>query len=170
MADRLTPDLVTLGKPMGNGYPVAAVIGRSAVIDPFMASTDYFSTYGGGTVACVAALAVLHAIGAEGIVTNARTTGAHLLGSLTELVGRYDAIAACRGWGLAIGVDIVGDEGQADAALTSSIVNAMRDAGVLIGTTGPLDSTLKIRPPLVIQPADCDLLVDTLDQVLSAGS
>jgi 4-aminobutyrate aminotransferase-like enzyme/Ser/Thr protein kinase RdoA (MazF antagonist) len=165
----LRPDLVTLGKPMGNGYPVAAVIGPAALIDPFIERTDYFSTFGGGTAACAAALAVLRAIDAEGVVANAKRSGEHLRASLDELAARHPRLGARRGWGLALGVDIVqpGDGGL-DPGGAQVIVDDLRDNGVLIGTTGPTGATLKIRPPLVFSRDDGDRLVSVLDGVLSA--
>jgi len=169
-AGNLQPDLVTLGKPMGNGYPVAAVIGASDLIDPFIESTEYFSTYGGGTVASVAALAVLRAIDDEDVVARAQTTGRHLVSALDALSAKHTVIGSPRGWGLAVGVDVIGPDGEPNAARATWIVDELRDRGVLLGTTGPAGSTLKIRPPLVIAPADCDHLVATLDEVLGTIS
>lgn len=169
-AHSLRPDLVVLGKPMGNGYPVAAVIGPGAVIDPFVESTDYFSTYGGGTAACVAALAVLHAIEAEAIVGNARDVGRYLRSTLTDVVRDHPVIGEVRGWGLALGVDVVDPETRApDPNGADVIVNAMRGSGVLIGTTGPTSAVLKIRPPLVFSRADVDELSAALAEALTGG-
>jgi 4-aminobutyrate aminotransferase-like enzyme/Ser/Thr protein kinase RdoA (MazF antagonist) len=168
-ASGLRPDLVTLGKPMGNGYPVAAVVGPASLIDPFIERTDYFSTYGGGTAACAAALAVLRAIDDEGVVANAKQSGEHLRASLDGLAARHPRLGARRGWGLAVGVDIVrpGD-GELDPGCAQVIVDDLRDSGVLIGTTGRSGATLKIRPPLVFSRDDGDRLVSVLDGVLSA--
>jgi 4-aminobutyrate aminotransferase-like enzyme len=167
-ASGLQPDLVVLGKPMGNGYPVAAVVGSAAVIDPFIESTDYFSTYGGGTAACAAALAVLQAIEAEAIVENARDVGRYLRTGISDEARSHPAVGAVRGWGLAVGVEIVDAlTGASDAAAANSIVNAMRASGVLIGTTGPTGAVLKIRPPLVFSRADADELIAALSATLT---
>jgi 4-aminobutyrate aminotransferase-like enzyme/Ser/Thr protein kinase RdoA (MazF antagonist) len=169
-ADGLAPDLVTLGKPMGNGYPVAAVIGSAALVDPFIEGTDYFSTYGGGTAACVAALAVLRVIAEERIVDHVKRVGEQLRADLDRLVATHDPLAACRGWGLAVGVDIVDPTGAPAPACAARITEALRDRGVLVGTTGPRASTLKIRPPLVITADDCALLVERFDDVMAGLS
>jgi 4-aminobutyrate aminotransferase-like enzyme len=169
-ASGLAPDLVVLGKPMGNGYPVAAVVGSAAVIDPFIAATDYFSTYGGGTAACAAALAVLEAIETEAIVENARAVGGYLRSVLGDVGRGHPLVGEVRGWGLAVGVEIVDAvTGAPDATAAESIVNAMRARGVLIGTTGPSGAVLKIRPPLVFSRADADELSTALATVLASA-
>jgi 4-aminobutyrate aminotransferase-like enzyme/Ser/Thr protein kinase RdoA (MazF antagonist) len=153
----VTPDVITLGKPMGNGFPVAAVITRSDLADPFIAATDYFSTFGGNTVAAAAGLAVLRVIDEEDLVERARERGAQLRARLESLPGVGDV----RSWGLLAGVD-VGPE-RADA-----IVNALRARSVLIGRTGPDGGTLKLRPPLIVTADEIDLLAGELADVLAA--
>jgi 4-aminobutyrate aminotransferase-like enzyme/aminoglycoside phosphotransferase (APT) family kinase protein len=166
-ANDLQPDLVVLGKPMGNGYPVAAVVGSAAVIDPFIEATDYFSTYGGGTAACAAALAVLTAIESEAVVDNAREVGRYLRSALQDAARDHPIIGEVRGWGLAVGVTVIDAEtGRPDGATATGIVNAMRARGVLVGTTGPTSAVLKIRPPLVFDRADADELTGALAEVL----
>ncbi|HET7356480.1 MAG TPA: aminotransferase class III-fold pyridoxal phosphate-dependent enzyme [Nocardioidaceae bacterium] len=163
LAGDVPADLVTLGKPMGNGYPVAAVAGPAALVDPFVEGTDYFSTFGGGTAACAAAIAVLGALEEERILQRVAAVGARLVAALREALADRPAIGAVRGWGLAIAVDVVDPStGTADAALTGRIVEGLRERGVLIGRTGPGRSTLKIRPPLVFGDEHADLLVETL--------
>lgn len=167
-ASGLDADLVTLGKPMGNGFPVAAVIGSAGVIDAFVEATDYFSTFGGNPVACAAALAVLTAVEQEGLASNARTVGGYLSKLLLELADREEVLAAPRGWGLAVGVDVGSADTKApDAELARRLVNRMRERGVLIGITGPARSTLKIRPPLVFAPLHAERLVTELHGSLS---
>jgi 4-aminobutyrate aminotransferase-like enzyme/Ser/Thr protein kinase RdoA (MazF antagonist) len=167
-ASDMQPDLVVLGKPMGNGYPVAAVVGSAAVIDSFIESTDYFSTYGGGTAACAAAIAVLRAIESEAIIDNAREVGNYLRSTLSDIAPDHPLIGEIRGWGLAVGVEVV-DPATAAPNPTAAdlIVNAMRARGVLIGTTGPTGAVLKIRPPLVFGRADVDELSAALSAVLT---
>jgi 4-aminobutyrate aminotransferase-like enzyme/Ser/Thr protein kinase RdoA (MazF antagonist) len=164
----IVPDIVTLGKPMGNGHPVAAVITRHDIAERFARTTDFFSTFGGNPVAMAAALAVLEVIDDERILDNTRETGDHLRAGLRELVSRFPQIGDVRGMGLMTGVEIVrpGTK-EPDPATASRIVNGLRDRGVLVGTTGPAENTLKIRPPLVFARRHADLLVETLEAVLN---
>jgi 4-aminobutyrate aminotransferase-like enzyme/Ser/Thr protein kinase RdoA (MazF antagonist) len=162
-ADELDADLVTLGKPMGNGFPVAAVLGGAELVDAFMQDTGYFSTFGGNTVACAAALAVLRAVEDERLTENARTVGEHLKELLGQLTTQNATIAPPRGWGLAVGVDIrSSDSGEPAPDLARQLVNSMRERGILIGLTGAAGSTLKIRPPLVFTASHAERLVTEL--------
>ena len=152
-ASGVVPDVVTLGKPMGNGYPVAAVLLRSDIAAAMAERTTYFSTFGGNPVACAAALAVLDVIEEQQLVENARVVGAYLRGLLEELAARREAIGDVRGRGLLIGVELVVDREtrEPDGALARSVVNHLREMGVLVGRSGKADSALKIRPPLVFE-------------------
>src|ERR671932_1887386 len=129
----ITPDFVTLGKPMGNGYPVAAVVTRAEIVDRFAASASFFSTFGGNPVAAQAALAVLDVIEDERLVDHAGRVGARLLARLRDLG------LNARGHGLLVGVEL--ESGEAAAA----VVDGLRDDGVLIGRTGRAGNVLKIR-------------------------
>jgi 4-aminobutyrate aminotransferase-like enzyme len=163
-AGHLEADLVTLGKPMGNGFPVAAVLGPAELVDEFMDKTEYFSTFGGNMVACAAALAVLRAVDEEGLTVNAQRTGAYLKDLLSDLATRDPRLSAPRGWGLAIGVDIRSpDDARPDPVMARRVVDRMRERGVLIGLTGAAESTLKIRPPLVFTGGHAERLVTELD-------
>jgi 4-aminobutyrate aminotransferase-like enzyme/Ser/Thr protein kinase RdoA (MazF antagonist) len=144
----IAPDVVTLGKPMGNGYPVAAVIARQELFDRLKEKTEVFSTFGGNPVAARAALAVLDVIEDEHLVDNARVVGSELLEAL-----RAFNIGEVRGRGLLVGVELK------SAELADDIVNKMRDAGVLINRTGPHNDVLKLRPPIVFGTEDVELLV-----------
>jgi 4-aminobutyrate aminotransferase-like enzyme len=155
----ISPDLVTLGKPMGNGYPVAAVVARGEIVDRFAAQTRVFSTFGGNPVAARAALAVLDVLEDERLVENAARVGARLRGALEELRGR-SSITAVRGRGLLIGVEL------RDATSAERVVNALRDGGILIGRTGRGGNVLKIRPPLVFRDEHADILVEALGRAL----
>jgi 4-aminobutyrate aminotransferase-like enzyme/Ser/Thr protein kinase RdoA (MazF antagonist) len=169
LAGDLPADLVTLGKPMGNGYPVAAVVGPAELVDPFVEGTDYFSTFGGGTAACAAALAVLRVIEEERIVDRVAVVGGRLVDALRAVTADRADVSAVRGWGLAIAVDIVDPaSGRPDPARTGRIVEGMRDRGVLIGRTGRTRSTLKVRPPLVFGDEHVDLLAEQLAGALAA--
>jgi 4-aminobutyrate aminotransferase-like enzyme len=155
----IAPDLVTLGKPMGNGYPVAAVVARSEIVDRFATQTRVFSTFGGNPVAARAAVAVLDVIEDERLVENAGRVGARLRRALEEL--RDDSsISAVRGRGLLIGVELP------DATAAERVVNSLRDDGILIGRTGRGGNVLKIRPPLVFRDEHADALVEALGRAL----
>ncbi|HSJ50625.1 MAG TPA: aminotransferase class III-fold pyridoxal phosphate-dependent enzyme [Actinomycetota bacterium] len=164
----LTPDFVTLGKPMGNGHPVAAVITRSEIAARFAHETEFFSTFGGNPVACEAGLAVLEVIEREGLVSNAQEMGRRLVEGLRGLMARHPLIGEVRSMGLLVGADLVRDRGTGEPASAEAdrVSNAMRERGVLVGTTGPTSNVLKIRPPLVIASREIALLIQTLDEVL----
>ena len=164
----VVPDFITMGKPMGNGFPVAAVLARSDLVDPFIEATGYFSTFGGNTVAAAAGLAVLRVIETDGLVGRARERGAYLRGRLEELAARTPALGEVRCWGLIAGIDVLDDAGRPDPGRARGIANALRQRGVLIGQTGPLGDVLKVRPPLVVTIEQLDLLVAELGAVLPA--
>ncbi|WP_206057513.1 aspartate aminotransferase family protein [Nitrincola schmidtii] len=167
-AYQVKPDMVTIGKPMGNGHPVAGLVARSDLLDQFGEKQRYFNTFGGNPVSCAAANAVLDVIEDEQLQMNAQRQGQRLRYNLDKLAGRYHCIADIRGSGLFYGIELVKDrESLAPASeLASMVVNAMREAGVLISATGPDANVLKIRPPLVFAEEHVDLLTDTLDKVL----
>jgi 4-aminobutyrate aminotransferase-like enzyme/Ser/Thr protein kinase RdoA (MazF antagonist) len=155
----IAPDVVTLGKPMGNGYPVAAVIARQELFDRLNASTEVFSTFGGNPVAARAALAVLDVIEDERLIENAKRVGEELRTALEKL-----DIGQVRGRGLLVGVELESSK------LAERVVDGMRDAGVLINRTGPHGNVLKIRPPLVFTSEHVDVLVGALAAALAASS
>ncbi len=160
----LIPDLVTMGKPMGNGHPIAAVVARPEVMDKFAENHRYFNTFGGNTVACAVGLAVLDVIEQGHLMENARKMGERLQQGLHTLAARYPVLGEVRGAGLFIGVQVESREA------TSRIVNGLRRAGVLIGSAGRNVDVLKIRPPLTIAPMEVDLLLETLDGVLERNA
>jgi 4-aminobutyrate aminotransferase-like enzyme len=165
----IEPDIVTLGKPMGNGHPVAAVLTRRELAGAFSPDGEFFSTFGGNPVAMAAALAVLELMDDQRIIENARSTGEYLAGRIREVASRTPVIGEVRNVGLAIGVEIVRPgTTDPDRAKANELAEGMREAGVLIGTTGRNGNTLKIRPPLVFQHAHADQLVKTLGRVLPA--
>ena len=172
-ASGITPDLVTLGKPMGNGHPVAAVVARSEIVDRFATDHEFFSTFGGNPVAAAAALAVLDVIESDALVANANFVGAGLQAAIRDLAATHAAIGDVRGRGLMLGVDLVQDRTSRQPAgrLASQVMNSMRERGVLVSTTGREGNVLKIRPPLVITAEEAALIVDALDASLtSAGA
>lgn len=164
----VVPDLVTMGKPMGNGHPVAAVAARPDVLARFAKRRHYFNTYGGNSVSCAAALAVLKVIRDENLLENARRTGEYLRRVLEALAGRTSAIAEVRGAGLFVGVELRHNEasGLAGAAETRRVVNGMCRRGVLVGSTGRHGDVLKIRSPLSFETEHADFLLEALEQTL----
>lgn len=165
----LVPDIVTMGKPMGNGYPVAAMVARHAVLADFGTKSRYFNTFGGSSAAMAAAAAVLDVIESEQLQDNARKTGQMLQEGLRELASRHPMISDVRGAGLFIGAEITRDAGgrpEPAGEEAAAIVNGLRERGVLISASGPGANVLKIRPPLPFGPAEAALLLDRLDKTL----
>lgn len=160
------PDIVTMGKPMGNGHPVAAVALRPSIVAPFGANVRYFNTFGGNPVSCAAASAVLDVIEQDRLLENVRRTGAYLRARLDTLAASSARIGAIRSAGLYAGVDILGEQGR-DAVAAAGIVNAMRDGGVLISATGKDGATLKIRPPIVFDADHVDILIQGLRNAIA---
>ena len=165
----LKPDIVTMGKPMGNGLPIAAMAARAAVLDDFARGVPYFNTFGGNPVSCAAAMAVLEEIEDNGLVENARVVGEHARGRLETLKQKYEFIGDVRGSGLIFGAEMVLDRETKEPAsdFTDRVINAMRHRGVIHSKLGRHKNTLKIRPPLPFSIENADLLFDTLDDVLS---
>jgi 4-aminobutyrate aminotransferase-like enzyme len=169
-ADAVEPDIVTMGKPMGNGHPIAAVVTRAELTRTFSRHDHYFNTFGGNPVSCAAALAVLDVIENENLKQKALEVGEHLVAGLQSLAARHDVIGDVRGNGLFIAVEFVRDRAARlpDAAVAGQVVNELRQRGVLTGAIGPDNNILKLRPPLVINKAEADLMLATLDDVLAS--
>jgi 4-aminobutyrate aminotransferase-like enzyme len=157
-----------MGKPMGNGHPVAAVAARPDVFARFAKRRHYFNTFGGNSVSCAAALAVLKVIRDENLLENARRTGEYLKRGLQALAQRTSAINEVRGAGLFLGVELRHNEasGLSGPAETRRVVNGMCRRGVLVGSTGRHGDTLKIRSPLTFETQHADLLLEALEQTL----
>ena len=164
----VVPDIVTLGKPMGNGHPIAAVITTQEIADSFANGMEYFNTYGGNPVSCAAGLAVLNVIEKEELQKLALQTGKKLIEGLEKLMSKYPIIGDVRGLGLFIGVELVNDRKtkKPAAAEATKIINLMKDKGIFISTDGPLNNILKIKPPLVFNKDNAKKLLNTLDQIL----
>ncbi len=163
---RVTPDVIVLGKPIGNGFPLAAVITTRQIAAAFDNGMEFFSTFGGNPVACAAGLAVLDVLEEEGLQENARIVGDYLLRGLRAI--DHELIGDVRGAGLFLGVELVRDRATLEpaAAEASRVVNRMRERGILAGTDGPLHNVIKLRPPLCFTKADADRVVDVLADVL----
>ena len=155
----VVPDIVVLGKPIGNGHPIGAVITTRAIADSFDNGMEFFSTFGGNTVSCAIGLAVLEVVQEEGLQAHARQIGEQLIHGLKDLSRRYEIIRDIRGSGLFLGVEL--------ATEATRIVNRMRDQGILIGTEGPLHNVLKIRPPMPFSQTDAAHFLTTLEKLLT---
>jgi 4-aminobutyrate aminotransferase-like enzyme/Ser/Thr protein kinase RdoA (MazF antagonist) len=162
------PDIVVLGKPIGNGHPLGAVVTTREIAASFDNGMEFFSTFGGNTVSCAAGLAVLDVLESERLQDHAHRVGNHLLAGLRGLQEKHPVVGDVRGLGLFVGVELVRDRTTLEPATaeTSYVVNRLRDRRILTGIEGPLRNVIKIRPPLPFTEADADLLVETLDEVL----
>jgi 4-aminobutyrate aminotransferase-like enzyme len=168
MRHGVEPDMVTVGKPMGNGYPMAGVIMRPQVVAEFGEKARYFNTFGGNPVAAAAGMAVLDVIKADNLQNNARDVGAFMQDEFRQLAAEFAVIGDVRGAGLFIGVEIVSDAKSKtpDAATTSRLVNGLRERRILISASGPAANVLKIRPPLVFSRENAGMLVAGMREVL----
>src|SRR4029077_17311940 len=166
------PEIVVLGKPIGNGFPLAAVITTVEIADSFDNGMEFFSTFGGNPVACAAGLAVLDVLEEEHLQQNALRVGTRLIESLRSLQTRNALIGDVRGSGLFLGIDLVLDRETREAAplQASYVVNRLRDCGILAGTDGPHHNIIKLRPPLVFSEADANLFVSALDAILQEAA
>lgn len=165
------PDLVTMGKPMGNGQPMGAVAVRPEVLEPFARQTRYFNTFGGNAVSCAAGLAVLDVIARDRLMENAAEVGAHLAAGLRGLALRDPRIGDVRAAGLFIGVDLVDDRHPTGPAraLAGRIVNGLRRRRILVSASGEAGDVLKIRPPLILTREQADLLLSGLAESLETA-
>ncbi len=168
-AQHVVPDIVVLGKPIGNGYPLGAVVTTPEIAASFDNGMEFFSTFGGSTVSCAVGLAVLDVVQRERLQQHAWRVGERMLDGLRSLQDRHAIVGDVRGSGLFIGVELVKDRGSLEPAGddASYVVNRMREEGILIGTDGPFHNVLKIRPPMPFDLADADRLVETLDAILA---
>ena len=168
-ADGLVPDIVTMGKPMGNGHPLSAIVSRREIIEDFSSIGSYFNTFGGNPVSCAAGLAVIDVIEQEGLQENARIVGEYLTSGLRALAEKHTAIGDIRGTGLFIAVELVKDKESREpaTAFTADVVNGLKDRGVLSGAIGPDANILKLRPPMVFSREDADYMLPILDEALA---
>jgi 4-aminobutyrate aminotransferase-like enzyme len=162
------PELVTLGKPIGNGHPLAATVMQGAALDTFTKDQHYFNTFGGNPVAAKVGLAVLDVFDRDGLLRHARETGVYLNERLHDLAEHHDCIGDVRCSGLMAGIEIVSARVSKSPAAdwARAIVNHMRELRILISTEGPRQNVLKIRPPMPFAPPHVDRLVDGLNQAI----
>ena len=165
----VVPDIVTMGKPIGNGHPLAAVVTTHEIAASFNNGMEYFNTFGGNPVSCAIGLAVLDVMAEEHLQANALRVGTHLMNSLRQLMGKHPLIGDVRGLGLFVGIELVRDRETREPApaQASYIANRMSERGILLSTDGPFHNVLKIKPPMVFTAANADFLVETLDEILA---
>jgi 4-aminobutyrate aminotransferase-like enzyme/Ser/Thr protein kinase RdoA (MazF antagonist) len=164
----VVPDIVVFGKPIGNAFPLAAVVTRPEIAASFNKGMEFFSTFGGNPVACAAGLAVLDVLRDEGLQQNALHVGGHWIERLKELQSQYPIIGDVRGSGLFLGIDMVDHRSTRKPATeqASYVVDRLRDRGILAGTDGPHHNVIKLRPPLIFSSGDADLFTVTLGDIL----
>ncbi|MBW4362365.1 aminotransferase class III-fold pyridoxal phosphate-dependent enzyme [Flavobacterium taihuense] len=165
----VVPDIVVLGKPIGNGHPLAAVIVTNEIADAFNNGLEYFNTFGGNPVSMTAGLAVLDVIQEEEMQQHAKEVGNHLMGGLRELMQKHPIISDVRGHGLFIGAEMVKDRITMEPAIPEIdiVVEKMKEKGYLLSTDGPLHNVLKIKPPMPFNKQNADEMVQFLDVILS---
>ncbi len=165
----IVPDIVTLGKPMGNGHPIGGVVAGTDTLNAFRKAFRYFNTFGGNPVSCAAGMAVLDVIENEKLMDNARDVGAYALAGLRRLAEKHEAIGDTRGAGLFFGAELVVDRKtrQPDPALATRVINTMRERGVLMGKLGIHQCTTKIRPPMPFSRENADYMLSLLDEALT---
>jgi 4-aminobutyrate aminotransferase-like enzyme/Ser/Thr protein kinase RdoA (MazF antagonist) len=164
----VVPDIVVMGKPLGNGHPIGAVAATRAIADAFDNGMEFFSTFGGNTVSCAVGVAVLDVVRDEGLQEHARVVGAGLMERLRVLGERYEVIGDVRGSGLFLGVEMVRSRETLEPAgeEASFVANRMRERGVLLGTDGPYHNVVKIRPPMPFDSGDAEVLVEEFERAL----
>ncbi len=161
------PDIVVLGKPIGNGHPLGVVVTTKTIAESFDNGIEFFSTFGGSTLSCRIGKEVLDIVDDEGLQENARIMGARLFEGLVALQSKYPCVGDVRGMGLFLGLELICQDGSEATAICAYLKNRMRDHRILIGSEGPKDNILKIRPPMTIEAEDVEMIITILDQVLS---
>jgi 4-aminobutyrate aminotransferase-like enzyme len=164
----VVPDIITMGKPMGNGHPLGAVVTTKEIALSFDNGMEYFNSFGGNPVSCEIGKSVLSLIESERLQENARVVGNYLKLGLKDLKNSHSIIGDVRGLGLFLGIEIVENQHsrKPNAMMASQIKEAMKDRGILLSTDGPMNNVIKIKPPLVFTKNNADRVVDQLGQVI----
>ncbi len=160
------PDIVVMGKPIGNGHPLGVLVTTKEIAESFDNGIEFFSTFGGSTLSCRIGKEVLDIVDDEGLQENARVMGAHLLDGLKQIEADFGCVGDVRGIGLFLGVELINPDGSESGEICSYVKNRMRDHRILIGSEGSKDNILKIRPPLTIEAEDVDMILWALREVL----
>jgi 4-aminobutyrate aminotransferase-like enzyme len=164
----VVPDIMTVGKPFGNGFPLSAVVTTNAVAASAQ-NIEYFNTFGGNPVACAVGLEVLNVIRREKLQQNALEVGTYVISQLTALKAKHDKIGDVRGMGLLFGVELVSDRStkEPDADAATFVMQRAKSMGVLVSTDGPHRNVVKMKPPICVTRDDADELTRVLDTVLT---
>jgi len=167
-ADDLVPDIVTMGKPMGNGHPIAGIVTRRDLVEEFSNKADYFNTFGGNPVSCAAGLAVLDIIERDNLQQNALDVGQRIIDGLWHLAEEHDCIGDVRGSGLFLALELVSDREALTPAteLAGKIVEDLREHGILTGRIGPDSNILKLRPPMTLSLDNAEYFLSALQESL----
>jgi 4-aminobutyrate aminotransferase-like enzyme len=164
------PDIVTMGKPIGDGHPMAAVVTKREIADSFNNGMEYFNTFGGNPVSTAVGLAVLDVIEGQDLRRNAQGIGDYLMAGFRSMQDRHEVIGDVRGMGLFLGIELVTDRRTKTPAtdFARAVSNGARQRGVLMGTEGPHDNVLKMRPPMIFSRRDADHLLAVLEETFHA--
>ena len=163
------PDIIILGKPMGNGHPIGAVVTTAKIANSFEKGVEFFSSFGGNPVSCAVGLSVLNIIEEDGLQDNAKIVGNYYKNKLNSLKDKYKVIGDVRGQGLFLGIEIIHKNGKKpNAKLAKYIKNKLRDNHILVGTDGPYNNVIKTKPPICFEKVDAKTVVDSIDMILSA--
>jgi 4-aminobutyrate aminotransferase-like enzyme len=164
----IVPDMVLLGKPMGNGHPVAAVVVTAEIAGNFANGMEFFSSFGGNSVSAEIANAVLQVIEEENLQEKAKNTGNHFISNLKELQKKHQCIGDVRGSGLFLGIEFVADSNEPNTGLAKEVKEKLKENFILTGTDGKYDNVIKIKPPLCFSNENADHFCETLDTILKA--
>ncbi len=165
----VVPDIVVLGKPIGNGHPVSALVTTPEIAETFDNGMEFFSTFGGNTVSCAVGLEVLSVVLEENLQAHALTVGNRMMDKLKRLKDHYPIVGDVRGRGLFAGIELVRDRLTLEPAAEQAafVVDRMRENGILLGTDGPHHNVVKIRPPMPFSESNADLLAETMDRIFA---
>ena len=166
----VVPDIVILGKPMGNGHPIGAVVTTDEIASSFESGPEFFTSFGGNPVSCAIGMSVLDVIREESLQAHALEVGNYFKAELQNLQREFTSIADVRGEGLFLGIELVDSKGKPDGILAVRIANYMKDNGVLISTDGPYNQVLKIKPPLCFTQENVDEFIRVFRKGLNLGN
>ena len=162
----VVPDIVVLGKPMGNGHPIGAVVTTSEIADSFNSGVEFFSSFGGNPVSCAIGLEVLNVIEREGLQQNALEVGNYYMGLMSEVSKEFDCIGDVRGSGLFLGFEIIKGNKEHNTILAAKIKNELRNRHILVSTDGPYNNVIKSKPPLCFSKENAALVVEEIHNIL----
>ncbi len=162
----VSPDIVILGKPMANGHPIGAVVTTDAVAKSFETGMEFFSSFGGNPVSCAIGTAVLDVIEQEGLQERALEVGTYFISELWNLQEKHSVIADIRGSGMFLGIDIAKEDRTPNTELAQFLKNGMKERHILVGTDGPADNVIKIKPPLSFNKRNVDTVISELSDLL----